>query len=244
MNKNSLMVVSAAAVLAGCAVFSGVREELYSTEEFTVTPANGVWDDEYGRTENAKDCSFTFRVVRYADGVGVKATVIDDSVMTDDCQPGAVAVEDANGKQVCPSWDDDNLECFFDGDHDRSKDARAGHGLEYGGEFTFVANGSAQSDFSGFPKTFGKAWKGTVKVTALPEGGNRLDYDMWFAWSCLGRRVAPKPEEDVTFGFNICIHDDDDGGRNDKALYWKGNPALPYRDESAFGTITLKGVAK
>lgn len=31
------------------------------------------------------------------------------------------------------------------------------------------------------------------------------------------------------------------GKRNDHALYWKGNPARPYRDESAFGTIVFKG---
>ena len=240
MNNGLFRAAGVLALCAGCVLSKGPRTELWSTEEFAVTPENGVWDDEYGRTTKAADCSFTFRVVRYADGVGVKAVVTDDVVKTDDCQPGAVAVEDECGRQVCPSWDDDNLECFFDGDNDKSKDARSGHGLEYGGEFTFVANGAAQSDFSGFPKTFGRKWTGTVAVTPLPGGGHRLDYDMWFSWACLGRRVAPKPEEDVTFGFNICIHDDD-GGRNDHALYWKGNPALPYRDESQFGTITLKG---
>ena len=237
MNANPLMLilVPAVASLAGCALFGTSGDEISSTETFSVSPANGVWDEEYGRTSDPDDCSFSFRVVRYADGIGVKATVYDNNVVTDDCQPGTV---------TCPSWDDDNLECFFDGDNDKSKDARAGHGLEYGGEFTFVANGAAQSDFSGRPKSFGRDWKGTVSVTRLANGGNRLDYDMWFSWICLGRRVAPAAEEDVTFGFNICIHDDDDGGRNDRALYWKGNPALPYRDESQFGTITLKGVSK
>ena len=223
------------AVCAGCIGSGGGRVETWSTEEVSVTPANGVWDDEYGRTTDPSDCSFSFRVVRYTDGVGVKAVVTDDVVMTDDCAPGAV---------TCPSWDDDNLECFFDGDNDKSKDARSGHGLEYGGEFTFVANGAAQSDFSGRPKSFGRDWTGTVEVVSLPGGGNRIVYDMWFSWVCLGRRTAPAADEDVTFGFNICVHDDDDGGRNDHALYWKGNPSLPYRDESRFGTVTLRGVAE
>ena len=73
------------------------------------------------------------------------------------------------------------------------------------------------------------------------DGSWRIHYDLFFTWACLGRRRPPADDEDVTFGFNICVHDDDDGGRNDRALYWKGNPARPYRDESQFGDITLKG---
>lgn len=203
------------------------RAEIASSDIFTVTPQNGVWDEEYSRTGDAGDCSFSFRVVRYADGIGVKAKVIDDAVVTDDCKAGTI---------TCPSWDDDNLECFFDGDNNKAKDSRSGGELKWGGEFTFVANGAAQSDFSGLPKSFGDKWKGTVSKTAV-NGGYELEYDMWFSWACLGRDKAPAPGEKVEFGFNICIHDDDDGKRNDHALYWKGNPAIPYRDESRFGTI-------
>ncbi|MBQ6136407.1 MAG: hypothetical protein IJI73_03445 [Kiritimatiellae bacterium] len=223
----------AALSAAGCAVFTDGRHELYSTETFRVSPQNGVWDDEYGRTVDAEGCSFEFRVVRYRDGFGVRARVFDDRVVTDDCAPGSTS---------CPSWDDDNLECFFDGDNDRSTDARAGRGLEYGGEYTMVANGATQSDYSGHPRSFGRLWKGKSSVRARDGGGFVIDYDLWFSWLCIGRRSAPADDEDVTFGFNICIHDDDDGGRNDRALYWKGNPARPYRDESRFGTIVLEGV--
>ena len=201
---------------------------LAETALFTVTPENGVWDKEYGRTEDPKDLMFTFRLLRHRDGIAVKASVFDDRVVTDDCTPGTLS---------CPSWDDDNLECFFDGDNDKSRDSRAGDGLKYGGEFTFVANGAAQSDFSGWPKSFGEKWYGTVTKVALPEGGFRLDYDMFFSWECLGKKTPPKDDEKVAFGFNICVHDDDDGHRNDHALYWKGNPEIPYRDESQFGTI-------
>ena len=227
-------VMAALLSAAGCATRAVARAELFATGTFAVTPENGVWDDEYGRTSDPDDCSFTFRVIRYDDGIGVTAAVIDDRVTTDDCEPGSVS---------CPGWDDDNVECFFDGDHDGSKDSRSGHGLEYGGEFTLVANGAAQSDFSGQPRGFGRTWKGTASVSPRPEGGFRIDYRLWFSWECIGRRTPPRPDEDVTFGFNICVHDDDDGGRNDRALYWTGNPALPYRDESAFGTVTLKGAA-
>lgn len=229
------VVLCAAALVAGCALVRGARRELYSTETFRVTPQNGVWDEEYGKTTDANSCSFEFRVVRYADGFGVKAKAVDDRIVADNCAPGAV---------TCPSWDDDNLECFFDGDNDRSADARAGRGLEYGGEYTLVANGAAQSDFSGRPKSFGKAWRGTADARPREGGGYEIEYDLWFSWACIGRVEPPAPDEDVSFGFNICVHDDDDGGRNDRALYWKGNPARPYRDESAFGTIVLKGIKR
>ncbi len=228
-----IAAVASAALLAGC-LGNGERtlHETYSTPVCAVSHTNGVWDAEYGRTAEPGNCSFSFRVVRYTDGFGVKATVLDDVVVADDCKPGSVS---------CPSWDDDTLQCFFDGDNDKSPDSRAGNGLFYGGEYTLVANGAAQSDFSGHPESFGGLWKGTVDRVDLQDGGVKLYYDLWFAWECIGRRVPPAPDEDVTFGFNICVHDDDDGGRCDRALYWKGTPVMPYRDESTFGTITLKG---
>ena len=40
----------------------------------------------------------------------------------------------------------------------------------------------------------------------------------------------------------VCIHDDDDGGACDYALYWKGNPKYPFADESAFGEIVLGAI--
>ncbi len=220
------------ALFSGCARLSFPSDEVSSTRVFRVTPSTGVWDEEYGRTEDERNCSFEFRVIRRADGIGVKATVRDDEIVTDDCPPGAVS---------CPSWDDDTFQCFFDGDCDRSPDARQGNGLRDGGEFTLVANGAAQSDFSGRPRGFGRSWRGSVGTARLPEGGFRLDYDLWFSWECLGRRRPPKASEDVTFGFNACVHDDDTGGRADRALYWKGGTRRPYRDESKFGIITLKG---
>ena len=232
------MLMAALCGLAACGCASGgapTGRELSSTAVIRVTPANGVWDAEYGRTDSEADCSFEFRVVRYEDGIGVKAVVTDDKVVVDDCAAGSVS---------CPSWDDDNLECFFDGDNDRSPDARVGNGLYYGGEYTLVANGAAQSDYSGHPRSFGRLWRGTVVREDAPGGGSLVRYDIWFSWRCLGRKRPPAPDEDVTFGFNICVHDDDDGGRNDRALYWKGNPARPYRDESAFGTIVLKGIKR
>ena len=233
MSYKSQIIVFAFACCAGCVSmpFWG-PSEISSTETFRVTPANGVWDEEYGRTEDAASCSFDFRVFRLKDGIGVQASVFDDRIVTDDCAPGAI---------TCASWNDDTFQCYFDGDNDKSTDSRVGNGLKYGGEFALVANGAAQSDFSSQPNGFGKTWKGSVTRSARPEGGIRVDYDLWFSWGCLGYRRAPKPTEDITFGFNACIHDDDTGGRADRALYWKGSTFRPYRNESRFGTITLKG---
>lgn len=236
MNFSKLVFVFALAALAGC---SGLPRNslpegaaISSTPRIRVTPQNGVWDDEYASTSDERGCSFEFSLSRYSDGIVVSAVVFDDKLVTDDCRPGAVS---------CPSWDDDNLEVFFDGNYDKSLDARAGDGLKYGGEFTLVANGAAQSDFSGLPKSFGRAWRGNVRPERQADGSWRIYYDLFFTWACLGRTHAPADDEDLAFGFNICIHDDDDGGRNDYALYWKGNPARPYRDESKFGDIVLKG---
>lgn len=198
------------------------------TPEHSVTPQNGVWDVVYGRTEDPKDVSFSFKLKRFADGITVVARVIDDRLVTDDCAPGALS---------CASWDDDNLEIFFDGDNDGSPDCRAGKIIN-GGEFTLVANGAANSDYSRLPLSFGKSWTGVAAPRRLADGTYVIDYEIHCAWECLGI-TAPAPDEKVSFGFNICVHDDDDGGRNDHALYWKGNPEIPCRDESQFGKITL-----
>lgn len=203
---------------------------LSSTEVFRVTPQNGVWDVEYGTTDDPADISFSFQIFRVADGLRVVADVVDDKKVADDCEAGSIS---------CPSWDDDCLECFFDGNLDKSEDCRADKdGLKTGGEFTLVVNGAAQSDYSGWPKSFGTMWNGSVTTEDSPEGGIRYHYDLYFTWGCLGRE-ALAADEPVVFGFNICVHDDDDGKRNDHALYWKGHPEKPCRDESKFGTICL-----
>lgn len=203
-----------------------------STGVIDVLPSTGAWDPEYGRGRNSADCSFRFRVFRRIDGIGVQVEVFDDKAVCDDCRPGAVS---------CPVWDDDSVECFFDGDNDRSPDARSGP-VYYGGAYALAANGAASSDFSSRPGGFGRDWSGRVQARPFESGRACIDYELRFSWKCLGFPRDPSPCDDVTFGFNICVHDDDDGGRGDKALYWKGGGAMPYCDESRFGTITLKGL--
>ncbi len=236
--KFKICAFVSAALLAGCGIFreAGDADEVFSaTEEFVVTPANGVWDEEFGRTGDPANLSFTFRLERRASGIDVIATVTDDSISTDDSAPGDLSA---------PAWNDDSLQVHFDGDLSRASDSHTPRELLHGGEYALVANGAAQSDYSSKPKSFGKDWTGEAVKERAQGGGWTIRYTLRFSWACLGYAKAPDVHEDVTFGFNICAHDDDDGGRGERALYWKGNPSLPYRDESRFGTITLKGKAK
>ncbi len=221
---------------AGCASRTpDGQAEIATTEWVEVTPQNGVWDDYYRRTPDPANCSFRFRVIRYADALGVESYVRDDHVVVDDClQPDAIS---------CETWKDDCLEVFFDGDLDRNPDTRGpddNHPLpcNAGGEYAIAANGASQSDYASAKKCFGRLWGG--RAEAWFENGKRVGthYQLWFRWDCLAR-PTPDAGETVQFGFTICVHDDDDGGANDLALYWRGNPAKPYADERAFGTVTF-----
>ncbi len=195
--------------------------------------ARGVWDVEYGKAADTNDLRFAVALRFSTNAVYVLADVFDDHVVVDDCPAGAID---------CPSWDDDNVEVFFDGNANRAADSRADGGadLVYGGEFSMMANGAAMSGFSGYPKSFGTLWTGVVSRARSPAGGERIRYAFRFSWRCLGRESPPAPGEEVRLGFNVCVHDDDDGGRNDHALYLTGNPERPYSDERAFLQILVK----
>ncbi len=223
---------------AGCRLFMSddLGEELDATEVFSVTPANGVWDEEYGRTSDSNNCSFTFQITRMRSGLVVTAQVRDNAIVADDSPYSPDAVKN----DACRPWDDDSFQCYFDGDGDGAPDVRAIKGPLWGGEYLLSANGVAFSGHSSCPNSFGEKWGG--RVFKRKDGdGLVLDYRLWFSWACLGWPKPPADDEDVTFGFNACVHDDDDGGRADRALYWKGSPVTPYSDESKFGKITLKG---
>ena len=212
----------------------------WTGEWIDVTPANGVKDDYYPLQADPAKCSFRFRVSRTLENtIGVEAYVRDDKVVVDDCAPGSLS---------CPTWKDDCLEVFFDGDGDRNPNTRGPDWNENptpcnaGGEYAIAANGATQSDYASAKKCFGRAWGGTAEPWT--ENGRRVGthYDLWFGWECLNR-PAPRPDEPVKFGFTICVHDDDDGKACDYALYWKGNPKYPFADESAFGEIELPAIA-
>lgn len=215
------------------------EKELWSSPWTEVNGSNGVWDNYYSRTENPANCSFKFRVMRFADKIGVEAYVRDNRVVVDDCPTNSIS---------CPTWKDDCLEVFFDGDDDRNPNTRGPDEnnptpCNAGGEYAIAANGSSQSDYASAKKCFGVHWGGCAEPWS--DSGVRLGthYRLWFDYTCLARKT-PRLDEPVEFGFTICVHDDDDGGANDLALYWKGNPAIPYADERAFGRIRMPAILK
>ena len=210
--------------------------ERQNVEWIEVNAENGVKDDYYPLQREPEKSSFKFRVWRNKDNtIGVEAFVRDDRIVTDDSPAGSVS---------CPTWKDDCLEVFFDGDNDRNPNTR---GPEWndnptpcnaGGEYAIAANGATQSDYASAKKCFGRLWGGLAEPWMKCGARIGTHYRLWFAWECLNR-PAPRPDEDVAVRMTVCIHDDDDGGACDYALYWKGNPKYPFADESAFGEIVL-----
>ena len=231
--------VLAAAVLSGWTGSAAGRAEAWSSDWIGVTAENGVKDDYYPLQTEPEKCSFKFRVMRNADNtIGVEAFVHDDKIVVDDSPAGSIS---------CPTWKDDCLEVFFDGDGDRNPNTRGPDWNDNptpcnaGGEYAIAANGATQSDYASAKKCFGSLWGGFAEPWT--EGGSRVGthYRLWFTWDCLGR-PAPSPVEPVSLRMTVCIHDDDDGSACDYALYWKGNPKYPFADESAFGEIVIGGI--
>ena len=129
-----------------------------SSIEWTfVTPENGVVDDETTAPSGMNDLCYAFTCVCDDEGLAVVVLTIDDDVSADSCDKDATS---------CPAWDDDAVEVFLDGECARLPDSRADGGvhLRHGGEFALVANGAANSDYSGYPNSF----SGPARCSAVP----------------------------------------------------------------------------
>ena len=128
---------------------------------------------------------------------------------------------------------------FIDANHNHAPDSRLKDGseLRFGGEFALIANGAANSDYSGYPKTFGRAdtWQGATNWQARERGERTARYEFRITWNVMGATLRPGDR----LGFSISAQDDDDGGRRDHALYWVGNPVRPFSDESFFADVSL-----
>ncbi|QQE10330.1 hypothetical protein JD969_12545 [Planctomycetota bacterium] len=260
MMKKKVMVISSVllcALLGGCIsqVESGANKELEIREGVTATYRGGIvvdgvfdeWEDVKWRwvdresgvldigtkplAEHGKDLWFGFALQCDDDALYVAVLCYDDALSTDSCEPGSV---------TGPTWADDTLELFIDGDHNKAIDSRSKERdeLRYGGEFALVANGAACSDYSGYPKTFGLDgyWSGATKVMGNDMDGYLVRYEVRLPWSVMGGEVGPNS----MIGFNISLQDDDDGKGRESALYWKGSEKWPFRNESKFGDVYLQ----
>ncbi len=218
-----------------------------------VSATNGVVDAETKAPDGDDDLSYWFSCTYDDDGLAVRVVVNDDERCADTCPSNAIS---------CAAWDDDAVEIFIDGEMARLPNSRADGGihLKHGGEFALVANGAANSDYSGYPNTFRRVdpnkfreegpaslksdstnvwWTGcAVPFPAASGSGGDLSrltiYAFYIPWAAMGRTNRPD-----RIGFNISVQDDDGGGRRDHALYWTGNPRRPFCDESAFGTLVF-----
>ncbi|MBT3378365.1 MAG: hypothetical protein HN742_34930 [Lentisphaerae bacterium] len=196
----------------------------------TVTPQNGVFDLESTETDSASDISYRFAVCHDGEALYVAVEVTDDVLMLDST---------AAGETHAKAWQDDAVEVFLDGNHNRAPHARVKDRSEYpfGGEFSLVSNNAATSNCTAWPDSFGKAdhWEGATSREALPGGGHLLRYEYRLTWRVMGGDVRPGD----TIGFTIGIQDDDDGGNRDHALYWLGITPHCWKDENGWGNVVL-----
>ena len=205
-----------------------------------VSVTNGVVDAGTTAPDGDADLCYRFGCVYDDTALHVTVLVQDDERCTDTCPTGAVS---------CAAWDDDAVEIFIDGEFARLPDSRADGGihLRHGGEFALVANGAANSDYSGYPRTFrplnrgrsADTWSGFAMSKAAGPAEKTVTatmtlYHFTIPWAMMGRTNRPD-----RIGFNIGVQDDDGGGGRDHALYWTGNPQHPFSDESAFGILVF-----
>lgn len=190
-----------------------------------VTRTNGVLDSFTLPLESDEDLAFRFRVRHDADAMYLTVLVRDDALWTDTCPSNAIS---------CDAWADDSVEVFLDGNANGATNSRTPEELKYGGEFVLVANGAAQSDYSGYPKSYGKTWGGSVLRKWEADGLFYVLYQFRFPWAAMGQTNRPD-----RIGMTLSAQDDDDGGLRESALYWVGNPKDPFLDESKFGIIVF-----
>jgi hypothetical protein len=191
---------------------------------------NGIFDLESPPAFTDDDLSFRFALCHDNEALYVAVEVTDDAAQADSSQPG---------QTNAPAWDDDAIEVFIDGNHNRARNARTENGSEqaFGGEFSLVANGAAMSGFSGFPNTFGKRdfWQGATNWAAVQSGEKTLRYEYRLTWKVMGGKVRPGD----TIGFTIAAQDDDGKGR-DHSFYWAGRSPHCWRDERGWGSVYLQ----
>ncbi len=205
-----------------------------------VTPQTGTFDAESDSTDDPNDLSFAFGVANDGQYLYVAVRITDDLLVLD-------TNRDPSDKEAL-AWMDDAVEVFLDGDHNHSPDARDSEGIEFmtGGEFSIVANGAVTSRMSGFPLTNGDPdhWTSAGSYGPPPGAAYQSPWDgqtqgfiveARFNYRIMGESVGPGSR----IGFTVSVHDDDDGGGRDAALYWEGISPHCWKNEAGWGDLIL-----
>lgn len=120
--------------------------------------------------------------------------------------------------------DDDSIDLYFDMNHN--------HGTTYGADDFMYQFGYGESAFVEHKHN---AATGVTVASALRTGGYRIEVKI--PWSTLGK----SPASNMSFGIDLMINDDDNGGTRDSQMAWNDGTANAYQNPSLFGDATLTG---
>ena len=183
-----------------------------------ITPKTGSWD--FGKTE----VSYTFYVMYDDDYLYVAARLTDDDIQTDSAAEGSI-----NGN----TWQDDSIEIFVDGNHNRAPDAFVDAEYPFGGQYVITAGNAVRFQNSG-AKSFGDGPDDDYYAVS-----DIKDQNHWEMEARLRLDLFGSPKQGDVVGFNISTNDDDGGGEEEAALFWTGEPPDIYRNEKVWGDLVL-----
>ncbi|SFT13583.1 sugar-binding protein [Paenibacillus sp. BC26] len=120
------------------------------------------------------------------------------------------------------SSDDDSIDIYLDMNHD--------HSTTYGADDFMYQVGYGDTTASELKHS---ATTGVSVATTARTGGYRIEVKI--PWTTLGK----VPTANMSFGFDMMINDDDDGGARDSQMGWNDGTANAYLNPSLFGDGTL-----
>ena len=180
-----------------------------------VTPKTGSWD--FGETE----VSYVFYVMYDETWLYVAAKLTDDDIQIDSAPKGSIGGN---------TWQDDSVEIFVDGNHNRSADAFDAAETPFGGQHVITANNAVR--FTDGVKDFGDRPDDDFYAEA-----DIKDNKHWEMEARMKLTLFGSPKQGDIVGFNISTNDDDGGGDEESALFWTGEPPNIYSNEAVWGDL-------
>ena len=185
--------------------------------ETEVTPKTGSWD--FGNTE----VSYLFYVMYDEKYLYVAVRLTDDDIQTDSAAAGSIGGN---------TWQDDSIEIFVDGNHNRAADAFDAAETPFGGQHVITANNAIR--YTEGVKSFGSGPDDDYYAVADIKDQNHWEMEARLRLSLFG-----SPKQGDTVGFNISTNDDDGGGSEEAALVWTGEPPNIYSNEAVWGDLVF-----